>query len=159
MMWDSQTGTTNIVLVQSIIFTYTIPGLLSHKPYKFKVQAENIYGYGPFSDEITIYTTDVPHPMDTLVSTKVGDNTKITWTEPLTGGEPILEYQVRIFIPGLKEFIVDPTCIPTDTIQRSCSFTMNYLEDTYGFKYGDLLQAIARSRNLHGFSEYSSANT
>jgi hypothetical protein len=35
---------------------------------------------------------------------------------------------------------------------------MNYLEDTYGFVYGDLLQAIGRSRNIYGFSEYSSAN-
>ena len=93
------------MLVDSIIFTYTIPGLLSHKPYKFKLQARNIYGYGPFSDEITIYTTDVPHPMDTLVTTKVGDNTKITWTEPSTGGQSILEYQVRIFIPRIKEFV------------------------------------------------------
>lgn len=77
----------------------------------------------------------------------------------MTGGQPILEYQIKIFIPALKEFIQDPTCVPAITTQRSCSFTMNYLEDTYAFKYGDMLQAIARSRNLHGFSEYSSSNT
>lgn len=139
MMWDSQTGTSNILLVESIIFTYTIPGLLSHKPYKFKVQARNIYGYGSFSDEAIIYTTDVPHPMDTLVSSKYGDNTQVTWIEPQTGGQPILEYQIKIFVPYLKEFVEDPTCVPATTTQRSCFFTMNYLEDTYGYKYGDLL--------------------
>lgn len=36
---------------------------------------------------------------------------------------------------------------------------MSYLRNTYGFVYGDLIQAIARSTNLHGTSEYSSVNT
>lgn len=36
---------------------------------------------------------------------------------------------------------------------------MSYLRDTYNFVYGDLIQAIARSTNIHGTSEYSSVNT
>ncbi len=35
---------------------------------------------------------------------------------------------------------------------------MNYLEDTYNFKYGDLIQAMAKARNVLGSNEYSSVN-
>ena len=35
---------------------------------------------------------------------------------------------------------------------------MIYLNDMYCFKYSDFLQAIARSMNINGFSEYSSAD-
>ncbi len=35
---------------------------------------------------------------------------------------------------------------------------MNYLEDTYQFKYGELIQAMAKATNALGSSEYSSVN-
>ena len=41
---------------------------------------------------------------------------------------------------------------------RQCNFLMSYLVDSYGFKYGELIQAVARSVNLHGTSEYSAVN-
>ena len=35
---------------------------------------------------------------------------------------------------------------------------MSYLVENYGFKYGELIQFIARTVNLHGTSEYSPVN-
>lgn len=66
MLWDAGTGTTDVELVTGMIFTYTIIGAEQHKAYNFKVQAWNIYGYGAFSPEVTITTTDVPSIMEQL---------------------------------------------------------------------------------------------
>lgn len=131
LWWDSQTGTPNIVLVEGMLFSYTVAGLLTHMPYKFRLQAKNIYGYGPISDEVIIFTTDVPHIMDTVVTSYEGDDVKLTWTEPSNGGYPILEYTIKLFIPVTKEFVEDPNCKFTDPSIKQCIFTMNYLEDTY----------------------------
>lgn len=158
LWWDSQTGTTSITLVEGMLFSYTIVGLLSHAPYKFRVQARNIYGYGALSDEVTITTTDVPHIMDPVVTAQFEDDVKLTWTEPLTGGNSILDYTVKLFIPVTKEFVEDPNCKFADPSIKECTFTMNYLEDTYQFKYGELIQAMAKARNIRGSNEYSSVN-
>jgi hypothetical protein len=88
-----------------MLFSYTIVGLLTHMPYKFRLQAKNIYGYGPLSEEITITTVDVPHIMDPVVTSYQGDDVLITWTEPSSGGSPILSYTIMLFIPVTKEFV------------------------------------------------------
>ena len=114
-----------------MLFSYTVVGLLSPVPYKFRLQSKNIYGFSPISDEVTIFTTDVPHIMDPVVTEYEGDDVKLTWAEPSTGGHPILDYTVKLFIPVTKEFIEDPNCKFSDPQIKQCIFTMNYLEDTY----------------------------
>lgn len=93
LFWDSGTGTTDVEVVEGMIFSYTLVGLQQHQAYKFKVQAKNIYGYGAFSTETVISTTDIPGTMDPLtVAYDANEDVLISWTEPNTGGSPILSY-------------------------------------------------------------------
>ncbi len=159
LYWDAGTGTTDVVVVEGMVFTYTLVGLAQHQPYRFKLQAKNIYGYGAFSSETVITTTDIPSIMDPLVvSYDANQDVVVTWTEPNTGGQPILSYDIRIFIPLTKTFVVDPNCIGSDPAMRQCTFGMSYLVSTYGFVYNELIQAIGKSTNMHGSSEYSPVN-
>jgi len=82
LFWDNNSGVTSVFVTEGMLFSYTILGILQHQPYKFKVQARNIYGYGDFSDEATIMTTDIPHIMDPLGSWYNGNDVRITWSEP-----------------------------------------------------------------------------
>jgi hypothetical protein len=45
---------------ESLLLTKTIIGLTSHIDYMFKVRARNVYGYGDFSDTVTVRTSYVP---------------------------------------------------------------------------------------------------
>ena len=58
--WDANTGVTNISLYESMMTNYTVNGLTPGFTYMFKIRALNIYGYGPFSDIITLVPNAVP---------------------------------------------------------------------------------------------------
>lgn len=54
LYWDNGSGTTSIQLTDSLTTSWTVSGVVSGQSYKFKVRARNIYGYGSFSNAITI---------------------------------------------------------------------------------------------------------
>jgi len=67
-MWDNQSGLVNIIAQESDDLSKTLIGLVSSQNYLFKVRALSVYGYGPFSDTVTIRTSDVPDMMDPVTT-------------------------------------------------------------------------------------------
>jgi len=60
LYFDDNTGTTNIELDEVSVTNYIVDGLTGGLIYKLKVAASNIYGFGEFSDELSVLTSDVP---------------------------------------------------------------------------------------------------
>lgn len=87
-----------------------------------------------------------------------GYDIMITWSAPSNGGETITAYEVAIYIPSTSTFVSDSNCDGSNIAIMYCTLDMNYLVSTYGFAYGDLLQARVRAENTNGFSEYSDVN-
>lgn len=54
LYWDSNTGNANILLRQGLVTNHLLSGLQAGKDYIFKVRSSNVYGYGDFSDPVTL---------------------------------------------------------------------------------------------------------
>jgi len=68
-MWDNNSKLVNIIASENLLLSKTLSGLVSQQDYLFKIRAQNIYGYGPFSNVVTIRTSDIPDTMSHVVST------------------------------------------------------------------------------------------
>ena len=79
LLWDNNSGSVDITVTDSDTLTSLITGLDQGNDYKFKVSARNIYGYGPFSDEVTIRASDVPDAMSMVNIISVAQELKIVW--------------------------------------------------------------------------------
>ncbi|MCP3681809.1 MAG: fibronectin type III domain-containing protein, partial [bacterium] len=100
--WDSgSNGLSFTPLVgyssDSLNLTYTKIGLTSGQNYIFKYRAKNIYGWGPYSSDVTIKASTIPSKLS-LPPTTTNDNTnvKISWGVAYDGGETISEYKIEI---------------------------------------------------------------
>lgn len=65
--------------------------------YDFRVRGKNVYGYGPWSDELTIQTGDRPDrmpPLETRNTGPGGFNIQIEWEEPADNGYMIDDYEL-----------------------------------------------------------------
>jgi len=60
LYWDNALGTTNIEVIDSLVTSHTLTGLVGGQNYLFKVRAKNIYDYGDFSSEVSVLASDVP---------------------------------------------------------------------------------------------------
>ena len=60
LFWDNATGTSNIQVLDKVVTTHKVTGLVGGKNYKFKVRAGNVYGYGEFANEVTTLTAETP---------------------------------------------------------------------------------------------------
>ena len=100
LLWDNNSGTTSIIVMDELVLSYLIEGLDEGFDYKFIVLARNVYGYGQPSDEVTIRASDVPDAMSMVNTISVGTELLIVWSAPPNGGDPISEYQLELFIPS-----------------------------------------------------------
>lgn len=93
--WVNLVGYSSDSTLTSFIVTLRVtPGTV----YKFRTQARNIYGWGPFSN-VEISATTVPSQMLPPATTYDldGFNVKISWTEPYTHlTMPITNYNIII---------------------------------------------------------------
>jgi len=151
--------------------TYTVTdGLTKGIAYQFRIRARNIYGWALLlSDPSTIIkTSGVPAQMFTVTTsydTGVDPTSvKITWLQPYSNSEPVIDYQVVIRHKDLSTFseesvncngAVDPAktslyCFVPLTVLRS---------NPYLLEFNDLVVAKARARNAWGYGIYSESNT
>lgn len=96
LVWDSNSGTTNIIASQNLELTKVLIGLTRGSDYIFKIRAQNIYGYGEFSDMVTVRASSVPDTMLMIESISVMETVSISWTAPYNGGESIDQYEVQL---------------------------------------------------------------
>lgn len=65
--------------------------------YIFRVRASNEFGWGTYSDEVTIRADEVPATIEPVVTTVETIYIRISWSPPSTDyGSPILEYLIEI---------------------------------------------------------------
>jgi len=67
----------------------TLVGLVSSQNYMFKVRAQNVYGYGDFSETVIIRTSYVPDEMTPVTTTTILQSFVVSWTPASDSGEPI----------------------------------------------------------------------
>lgn len=102
LLWDAGDGATpDTVLVAlsslSTSTSYTVTsGLTEGNDYIFMVRAQNIYGEGAYSNEVTITAASVPDAMDTVTTSVVAGEVKIVFTVPDDNGEAITGYDIEI---------------------------------------------------------------
>lgn len=61
------------------------------------MRAKNIYGWGNYSNNVTIKAAGVPSQVDIpTVTYGSGTNVNISFTEPLNNGDPITNYTIQI---------------------------------------------------------------
>lgn len=81
---------------------FTLSDILSGKDYQFRVRAGNEFGWGEFSEAITIRAAGVPHKMEMpmVVIDQDGD-VAVSWVAPVDGGEPITGYRIEFTSPDV----------------------------------------------------------
>jgi hypothetical protein len=91
--WSELTGHTVRTLATS--FTVT-SGLTGGAAYLFRLRAENIYGWGPYSTQTTVYAAGLPSQPAQAVTTIVGTAVRISFTEPDAAAAPITQYKIVV---------------------------------------------------------------
>jgi hypothetical protein len=101
-MYDTGTSTWDEVVGEAISHPYTSlsftkTGLTVGTDYKFRVRAENVHGFGDYSDEVVIRADDKPSKMNAVSTVVNGLNVVITWAYPPTdNGSAVTKYKVLI---------------------------------------------------------------
>jgi hypothetical protein len=163
LWWDANSGTTNINLYEDFTSTIIVEGLVPGSGYQFKVRASNIYGYGEFSDVVTLIPDAVPDMMSTPTTSLVYPTVTITFTEPFNNGNAIIGYEIKIYSHTTASFIIDvAVChgslqVVIDALE--CEVPMSTLITDYGYQHGQLILTMVRAQNLVGWGSYSSQNS
>lgn len=94
--YDQGVLNSNLVLLASGLATksYTATGLTEGTSYVFKVAARNSVGLSALSNQVKILAAQIPDVPTAPTTTVQGDDVKITWTKPYTGGSEITSYVI-----------------------------------------------------------------
>jgi hypothetical protein len=122
--------------------TATVSGLTNGTPYTFTVTATNAAGQRVSVASAAI--TPSREPFAPTATARKGDSLiNVAWNTPVTGGAPILGYQVGVLpLPTGTETIID---VSANAVVRTVS----------GLTNGTTYEARVRARNKNGFSEWS----
>ena len=94
LVWDNSLGDVSIVAYQGMDLSKVLVGLVLGSDYQFKVRAQNVYGFGEFSDIVTIRASTIPNTMNIVESNTVLQAVVIAWEEPGNGGDDLLAYDL-----------------------------------------------------------------
>lgn len=96
--------------------------------YKFRVRAKNIYGWGAWSPEATLFTSDVPLGPATITMTTVHMSIKVSWAKPFENYNAIDKYRIYIRdTTGLEWNLDEINCngmVPQIVTERYCVIPM-----------------------------------
>jgi len=168
LQWDQGTGTYGPHLTGvaadylSTSHTQTA-ALLAGGVYRFRYRAANKYGWGPFSDEVTIQAAETP-AAPAAAATSIADHyVRFAWAEPDDGSAPIEEYEILLRQADGATYAEETTFCegsrPAIVGSRYCLVPMSTLRAApYSLQYSDLVVAVLRARNAIGWSPWSTAN-
>lgn len=162
--WDANSGTTSIVLLDSLATAVSVPGLTGGNYYKFKVRARNIYGNGDFSTELTVLASDKPDKVAIPTVTIGASDTavSISWTEPGYHAAAIDEYEVRLLKSDGSFATITADCNSNAGVNvgtRVCLIEMTVVIARTSLSVDNSVRASIRAHNINGWGDYSELNT
>jgi len=170
LYWDSGSdglSYTSLVgeLSLSTSVTYTIStGITEGEDYKFKVRAQNIHGWGSFSDPLTVTAATTPDtPSAPATSLDSDGNVVVTWTAPSANGADISAYSITFSDPSEATYNADAECDGTDSgivTSLTCTVLMNTLTTApHGLALSELIKVKVAAQNSRGWGSTSASNT
>ena len=77
--------------------THIVTGLIMGTDYSFRLRAENVHGFGEFSDTVIVRADDKPGTPGSVATTGNGLNVDFAWLAPSSdNGSPITVYKLLI---------------------------------------------------------------
>lgn len=76
--------------------SYTATGMVQGTTYQFKVRANNKYGFGSYSNIVTVLAAQEPAKPAAPMTAWSPDNLVVTWVRPNNGGSALTGYTVKI---------------------------------------------------------------
>lgn len=138
---------------------------MSGQAYVFRVRARNKWGYGPYSETVSIQASTNPQRQQSApVTQNFESSVLISWAKPEEKGAPIEEYEVMILTHDGVESSTEPlACNGADqevVAARSCVIPLvNLRSEPFLLDYPMVVRAKVRSRNANGWSTFSDVNT
>lgn len=71
-------------------------GVTAGALYKFKYRARNVYGWGPFSEEVTIKAARQPEQMLPIETVIENNFVKVSWEYPTDNSDTVSEYEILV---------------------------------------------------------------
>ena len=96
LYWDDGTGNTDVELVDDLVTLWTVTSLTGGLNYKFKVRAQNIYGYSAFSEEYIVEASDFPGKPPIPTVTLQTTNVHVQWVAPSSHFAVIDSYEILL---------------------------------------------------------------
>lgn len=110
-IWSSLIGGTSAYT----LITHVESGLITGTDYKFRVRASNLFGWGEFSEEVTIRADEVPAQITPVTTISESIYVKTTWSLPSTNnGASISQYKI-FFIAADGSELESADCDGTDS--------------------------------------------
>ena len=96
--------------------------------YKFRVRAKNIYDWGIWSPEATLFTSDVPLGTLSITMTITNMNIKISWAKPFENYNSLDKYRLYVRdTTGIDWNLEEASCdasLPQVVTERFCLIPM-----------------------------------
>jgi hypothetical protein len=132
-------------------------GITGGLTYRFRVRARNKYGYGSFSDVLTVVTALAPTAPSTVTTAQEVSNVKISWAAPTANGVSVSEYQILIRKKD-GSYASTATCLGSSAAvvtNRYCYVSFLTLRSDFGLLINDVVYARVRAYNSMGWSAYT----
>ena len=138
--WEILTGHT----VRTLATTFTVStGLTPGQGYLFRLRAENVYGWGPYSNEVTVYAAGLPSQPTDVTTEIISTDVRIRFVAPTNDAAPITSFKILIKQSD-GTFTEDTTNCNGATVQvktdSGCDIPLTTLRASpYLLTYGDLV--------------------
>jgi hypothetical protein len=157
--WYPLLGDTVATLVTQFTVTSSLVG---GQAYLFRLQAENVYGWGPYSTDTLIYAAGVPAAPPAAVTAISGTDASITWQTPANSAAPLTAYRIYIrqsdgnFAEELTSCNGATSAIRT---ALACDVPLTTLRAApFSLAYGALVQVRVQAQNANGWGTLSQVN-
>jgi hypothetical protein len=170
LYWDNgvSSAEASIALTDALVTKFTVYGVTGGTPYKFRVRARNIYGYGDYSPALTLVPHDLPGKTAIpTVALSTSDDTavEVSWALPNEHSSPITKYEI-LFMQANGDFVPEPTfCDGTNltiVTDRKCTVPMGTIRTLTLLPRDSLIRVKVRAYNMKAggsYGQYSEVNT
>lgn len=167
LYWDAGTGgatwTSLVGVASDYLLSYYLvtEGVAVGQPYQFKIQAENFWGWGAYSDVATVVAATTPEAVATPTTSiePTAGSISISWTAPGERGDAITSYTVEIEGATPGNWVAETANCGGSTA-LSCTVPMSVVTASpYLLSQGDLVAVRVSAANSYGSGAASAATS